>query len=215
MKNKKINWKALIICACISVISTVISEFGIGCYYVCGLGTDPISVFVDGLHNYCHLSYGTISTICNVILTACIFFFERKHIGIGTLIGMFIGGPLIDVFETFMRTNFPLETTSLYIRIVILILALITFGVGCGLGIACNAGIGCFQFPPIFLADITGIELTYTQIITDAMFFLIGWLLGGVIGIGTISGVLLTGPILTWTIKKSEKYIQKIGPIFY
>lgn len=195
MKLKKINWKAFTVNFILCVLGTVISEFGIGCYYTCGLGTDPISVFVDGLHANFGLSYGTISTICNVILTVCIFLFERKHIGIGTIVGMFIGGPLIDVFETLMRTNFPTETTSLPVRIVLLILAILTFAIGCGLGIACHMGIGCFQFPPIFLADISKISLTYTQMITDAIFFIIGWLLGGVIGIGTIAGVLLTGPI--------------------
>ena len=129
-------------------------------------------------------------------------------------VGVIIGGPLIDVFETLMRTNFPVETTDLVVRIIILAVALITFGIGCGLGIVCKMGIGCFQFPPIWLADITPIKLTYTQIITDAIFFIVGWLLGGVIGIGTIAGVLLTGPILTWTIGKTEKFIEKLGPIY-
>lgn len=214
MKKRKINHRSFGINLILCILSTAISEFGIGCYYACGLGTDPISVFVDGLHSWCNLSYGTISTICNVILTLCIFLFERKHLGLGTIVGMLIGGPLIDVFETFMSTNFPVETTSLIVRIIILIIALLTFGIGCGLGIACKMGIGCFQLPPIFLADVSKIKLTYTQVITDAIFFLIGWLLGGVIGIGTVLGVLLTGPILTWTIKKSEKYIEKLGPIF-
>ena len=214
MKFKKINWKAFSVNFVICILSTIISEFGIGCYYACGLGTDPISVFVDGLHANFGLSYGTISTICNVILTICIFLFERKHIGIGTIVGMLIGGPLIDVFETLMRTNFPIESTSLLVRIIILIAAIVTFAIGCGLGIACNMGIGCFQFPPIFLADITKIKLTYTQMITDAIFFIIGWLLGGVIGVGTILGVLFTGPILTSTIKICEKYTSNLGPNF-
>ena len=113
-----------------------------------------------------------------------------------------------------MSSNFPKDTTSLVVRIIILIIAILTFAIGCGLGIACKMGIGCFQFPPIWLADISKIKLTYTQVITDAIFFLIGWSLGGVVGIGTVLGVLLTGPILTWTIKKSEKFIDKLGPIF-
>lgn len=214
MKNIKINWKSFIINFSVSIISTIIADFGIGCYYSCGLGSDPVSVFIDGLHSYCGLSYGTISTICNVILTVCIFLFERKHIGVGTIAAMCISGTFIDIFETLLRTNFPVATTSLYIRIVILIIGVITFAIGCGLGIACHLGIGCFQFPPIFLADITKINLTYTQMITDATFFIIGWLLGGVIGIGTIAGVLLTGPILTKSIELYEKWAEKLGPAF-
>ena len=210
---KKINWKSLFINLLICVVSTALSEFGIGCYYGCGLGTDPISVFVDGLHGKFGLSYGTISTICNIIQAILIFLFERKYLGLGTLIGVIIGGPLIDVFETLIRVNFPLESTGLAIRIIILIVGLITTGIGYGLGIACNLGIGCFQFWPIWLEDITPLSLKYTQIISDAVFFLIGWALGGVVGVGTIIGVLLTGYILDWTLKKCEKPIKEFGPI--
>lgn len=211
----RINGKALFIGIIICIFSNIISNFGIGCYYGCGLGTDPISVFVDGLHNACGLSYGTISTICNIILTVLIIIFERKRFGIGTFIGMLISGPLIDVFEIFVRNNFPQETTSLFIKILILLVGLISFAVGCGLSISCNMGIGCFQFPPVFLSDYGKIDLKWTQIATDTIFFIIGYLLGGVIGLGTVISIICTGPILEWTINISNKIIEKNGPLYF
>ena len=192
----------------------MISSFGIGCFYGCGLGTDPISVFVDGLHGVTGMSYGTISTICNVIQTVLIFLFIRKYLGIGTLVSVLLGGPLIDLFETLVRTNFPLETTSLPLRIVILLVGLVTAGIGYGLGIVCEMGVGCFQFIPLFLAEKTPLDLKYTQMISDALFFLIGFFLGGVVGIGTVAAVLLTGYIMTYTISKLEKKVSDLGPVF-
>ena len=211
---KKINYKSLLVRLFICVMGTIVCEFGIGCYYGCGLGTDPISVFVDGMHNVTGLSYGTISTICNVIQTILIFMFIRKYLGIGTLISVLIGGPLIDVFETLVRTSFPLETTTLPIRVIILLMGLLTSSIGFGLGIVCKLGVGCFQFIPLFLSEKTPLDLKYTQMISDALFFLTGFFLGGVVGIGTIAGVLLTGYIMTWTISLLEKKVDELGPIF-
>lgn len=209
-----INWKAFTARFAIGLVSTVLSELGIGCFYACGLGTDPISVFVDGLHFKFDLSYGTISTICYVILTILIIIFERKYLGINTILGMFIGGPLIDLFEGLISRSFPLETTSFAIRLIILIIGVITFGISCGMGIAIDLGIGCFQFAPIFLSDISKIELKWTQVITDAMFFIIGIVLGGVIGVGTIVSTLLTGPLLDIGIKQTEKFQSRFGPLY-
>ena len=213
-KLKKINWKAFIVRLFLSLLSTLISEFGIGCYYACGLGTDPISVFVDGFHGVSGLSYGTISTICNVIQAVLIFLFIRQYLGIGTLIGVLIGGPLIDVFETMVRTAFPLETTTLPVRVAILIAGLLTTGFGYALGIICKMGIGCFQFIPLFLSEKTPLDLKYTQMISDAAFFLIGYLLGGVVGVGTLVGVFLTGYIMSATISLFGDRVDKLGPIF-
>ncbi|MBQ2509509.1 MAG: hypothetical protein II529_01670 [Erysipelotrichaceae bacterium] len=211
---KNLNVRSLTVRLFISVLGAVISSFGIGCFYGCGLGTDPISVFVDGLHGVTGMSYGTISTICNVIQTVLIFLFIRKYLGIGTLVSVLLGGPLIDLFETLVRTNFPLETTSLPLRIVILLVGLVTAGIGYGLGIVCEMGVGCFQFIPLFLAEKTPLDLKYTQMISDALFFLIGFFLGGVVGIGTVAAVLLTGYIMTYTISKLEKKVSDLGPVF-
>ena len=210
---QRLNLKALIVRLFLNILGTVISSFGVGCYYGCGLGTDPISVFVDGLHNISGLSYGTISTICNVIQAVLIFIFIREYLGVGTLAGVLIAGPLIDIFETFIRVNFPLDSINLAIQIAILIAGLITTSIGYGLAIVSKTGIGCFQFLPIFLSRLTPIDLKYTQMFSDALFFFIGFILGGVVGIGTLFGVFLTGYILFFTVNKLEDKVDALGKI--
>lgn len=213
LKDKTINWKSFSIRLLVSLLATIIGEFGIGCYYGCGLGTDPISVFVDGVHNVCGLSYGDISTICNIILAILIIIFERQHLGIGTLIAVAIAGPLIDVFETLIRVNFPIETTSLIIRMGILLAGLVTTSISYAMAIACKMGIETFQFIPIFIADKTPIKLDLAQTISDAVFFMIGVILGGVVGIGTIVGVACTGYLMGFILNKISKPLDDLGPI--
>lgn len=213
LKNKAFNYKSISFRIFLCVLSNIFSQFGIACYYGCGLGTDPISVFVDGIHGGLGLTYGQISTICYVILGILLIIFERQYFGISTAIGIFIGGGLLDYCVALVANAFPIETISLTTKVIILIVGLITTGIGYGLGIACDLGVGTFQFIPLFFNDYLHIELKYGQIISDAAFFVIGWLLGGVVGIGTIVGVLLTGYILDWTIKIVQKPLDKFGPM--
>ena len=213
LKNKKFNYKAIAFRIFLCIVSTVLSQFGVACYYGCGLGTDPISVFVDGLHGGLGLTYGQISTICYVILGVLLIIFERKYFGISTAVGIFFGGGLLDYCVALVANAFPIETISLTTKVIILLVGLVTTGVGYGLGIACDLGVGTFQFVPLFLSDYLHIELKYGQIISDAVFFLIGWMLGGLVGVGTIVGVVLTGYILDWAIKLVAKPLEKTGPM--
>ena len=209
---KRIDIRSFSVRFLISFLATAISDLGLGCYYTCGLGTDPISVFVDGLHGRYGMSYGTISTICNVIQTVLIFLFIRKYLGPGTLLGVLVGGPLIDVFEGMVRGLFPLESTPLAVRILILLVGLITTGIGYGMGIGADMGVGCFQFLPLFLNEKMHIDIKYAQMISDALFFLIGMVLGGVVGVGTLVGVFLTGFILDYALDRTVRYTEKLGP---
>ena len=211
MKGKKLNYKALSVNVIVCLISTFLSQFGVACYYGCGLGTDPISVFVDGLHGRLGLSYGQISTICYVILGVLLFIFERKHLGINTIINIVIGGQLLDWCVALVADTFPIDEIGFVTKLLILLAALVITGIGYGMSIACDLGVGTFQFVPLFLCDYLHIELKYAQIISDATFFIIGWLLGGVVGVGTIVSVFLTGFILDWAVNKTLKFTARFG----
>ncbi|MBR4462758.1 MAG: hypothetical protein IKS51_09290 [Erysipelotrichaceae bacterium] len=207
---KKTDLKTLTRKSVIYILATALCEFGIACYYTARLGTDPISVFVEGASFHCDLTVGEISTICNIILGILLFFFDREQFGFGTFLMILIAGPLIDLFYGFLLRYFPPETTALAIRVAILIAGILTYALGLGWTILCDIGVGPFSFPPLFLTKAFHIDLKYTQILTDAMFFAIGFFLGGVYGLGTIVSVLLTGPLMTFFMKYSEPMIKKI-----
>ncbi|MBR2787840.1 MAG: hypothetical protein IKD94_01625, partial [Erysipelotrichaceae bacterium] len=78
--NKKNIYRLLLFLSSLSL-----AELGIACYYTARLGTDPISVFVEGVSFHVDLTVGEISTICNVILLIMTFFLYRELIGIGTV----------------------------------------------------------------------------------------------------------------------------------
>ncbi len=189
-------------------------NFGIGCYYACGLGTDPISVFVDGQHVIMNMSYGQVTTINNVVLLVLMLFLGRKYMGIGTVVSCFVTGPLIDLFETMLRTAWPAATSPLGVKIALLAGGVLAFGAGLGFFVVTGLGIGPFDFLALWLRDVTKLELKWTRILFDALFLAAGWLLGGVVGVGTAAGVLLTGPVMSYTIKLIERPLGNFfGPL--
>ena len=177
----------------IYMIALTLSELAIACYYTARLGTDPVSVFIEGMSFHCDLSVGELSTICNVILLILTFFLYREKLGIGTVLSTLFGGPLIDLFCGIMFSCFPENDTALLTRFIIILVGLIIYPIGLGGMIVCDFGIGPFSFPPLYLAKVFKIDLKYTQILTDATYFVIGICLGGIFGVGTIVSVLFTG----------------------
>ena len=194
------------------ILSLTLAELGIACYYTARLGTDPISVFVEGVSFHVDLTVGEISTICNIILLIMTFFLYRELIGIGTVLSTLLGGPLIDLFYGSLLKVFPTDMVLMSTRIIIIIAALIIYPIGLGGMIICDLGIGPFSFPPLYLTKKTNIDIKYTQIITDATFFVIGVLLGGVYGMGTIVSVLLTGPMMEMFMKLLDPLLKKMEP---
>ena len=189
-------------------------NFSIGCYYTCGLGTDPISVFIDGQHVLLGWSYGQITSLNNVILFAVMLWLGRKYMGLGTVATVFLSGPLIDLFEGMLRAAFPAESSPLYVKIILLCIGVFGFGIGLGFFVTESLGIGPFDFLPLWLRDVTKIDLRWTRMLFDALFLITGWLMGGIVGVGTAAGVLLTGPVMSFTLKRVGAPLERFfGPL--
>lgn len=211
---KNVRWMALLKLSVLYAMATVMCELGLACYYTAALGTDPISIFVEGVSLHTSLSLGQISSIGNLILGILFVIFDRKKMGPGTFITIAMVGPILDFFHGILVDLFPVETTAIWIRVIILTAGIVLYAAGLGIAIGCDLGVGPFSFPPIFLARVLRVDLKYTQIATDAMFFVAGVLLGGVVGLGSIVSVLATGPLMEWSLKRIGPLVSRIGPYY-
>lgn len=210
----QLNLKSALMRLPFVAISILCTSFGISCYYACALGADPISVFVDGQHQLFSLTYGQVTTINNLILVTLMFIFARRYFNIGTIVSCFLTGPLIDLFEGALRNAFPAESAPVWVKIAMLLTGVLVLGAGAGLFVATDLGVGAFDFPPLVVRDRTGWKLSRIRIVMDAMYVAVGWLMGGIVGIGTIVGVLLTGPVLSFALGRIKPPLEKLcGPL--
>lgn len=213
------------------LLSMVVMNFGIACYYQCCLGTDPFSVFVDGEHALFGLSYGWCTNINNIFFFTFMLLFMRRYIHVGSIVGVFISGWLIDTFNALVG-NFVAGfsgTELLIVRIVLLLIGLVAFAVGVGMYICADLGLGALEAVVLWVEEKTKINGRWLRIAEDLLFMLLGMLLGGIAGrtvfginpdlqpltgIGTIVGAFGTGPIMKLFTDLCQKPMEKwFGPL--
>jgi uncharacterized membrane protein YczE len=186
------------------VIGVAVSALGVSLFYALNIGTDPISVFVDGLHSQFNLDFGTITLINNSILIIFGLIFARKYLHIGTVIGGLVMGPFINIFLDMFKLII-VDAVPYMARFVLLFPAVALLGLGIALVISLEFGVGSMDLLTLTLRDVTKINLRWIKIALDFVFTVIGFILGGVIGAGTVVGVLLTGPVIGFALPRFKK----------
>ena len=205
-KNKVLVIKLLVVVLGIAVVA-----LGVSAYYASGFGSDPASLLVDGVHRALNVSYGVASWIVLGIILVLMLPFGRKFIGIGTLLNAVLLGLFMNLFQTIGLFSWVNADTSLAIRIALMCSGILALGVGLGGYIAADLGAGpldilVLEFSERFKKPIFAIRLAW-----DFVFAIIGFALGGVIGIGTIAGVIFTGFIIQFTLKNMRKVLAGLG----
>ena len=111
--------KRLIMC----ITGVLLSGVAAGIFGFTAFGMDPFQVFAHGLWGLTPISYGTFYVILNGILLAFMFFFNRRMIGLGTIINLFLLGYVVEYTGAVLDRVFPVP--SVYLRVALMILALI------------------------------------------------------------------------------------------
>ncbi|MGW9628890.1 membrane protein YczE [Microbacterium sp. NPDC055521] len=165
--------------------------YGIGIAFLVrsALGAAPWDVLTQGVTRHVPLSFGIVTTIVSGIVLL-LWIPIRQKPGAGTVINALLVGPSADVGFLFIPVGEQLWQQALLFTIGLLVLSAATglyigahFGPGPRDGLM--TGLHVRLRRPIWLVR-TCLEVTVV---------LIGWALGGVVGIGTLLFALLVGPL--------------------
>lgn len=193
----------------ILTMGVTIMSFGIMMYLKAGFGTDPITTFTRGNSIFLNISIGRASQLVMGLILVIIFFIDRRRIGIGAFVNAFLTGELLNIFM-----KLPIESSNLWIRLLILAIGIGTFGLGVALFIISDLGEGPVDIIMGMIIDHFKISLQRSRIILDIILVILGRSLGAPIGLGTILGVLLTGTAIAKTLEINERYkILKVNSI--
>ncbi|MGI6316917.1 MAG: YczE/YyaS/YitT family protein [Christensenellales bacterium] len=163
--------------------------------YLIGLGSDPYQVFMVGLHTRMDISYGTANIIMNALISLALLFFARKYLKLSLLLAVFASGPMTDgmvaLLEGALSPALPLWT-----RLALAVLSCLTLGLGVYLYLLPELGASPADSVGLVLSDLTRLPYRYTRWMTDGLYTLLGWMLGGVVGVNTLLTCLCTGPVI-------------------
>jgi uncharacterized membrane protein YczE len=157
-----------------------------------GIGMHSWATLNLGIIKVTHLPFGRISQL--VGLTIILFsLFLKIYPGIGTVLNMIFIGFFIDLIDpfpiTFTPNNYILKILAFYFGIVL-------FSYGIYLYLSYELGAGPRDGLMVGLVKITGLSVKYIKPAIELTVLVIGFLLGGTVGLGTVLVSLTSGYIL-------------------
>ena len=192
------------------LIGLWIAHLGVTLFLQTNLGSDPFNVFVQGLFRaipwpeWAGMTHGRVHLLVSLLIMAVLLVVDRSYVGIGTVLCMALGGPIIDVY-TLWLAPFLNETLPLAVRVPMLAVGCVILAFGMTIVIRSQAGTGPNDLVAVVLSDKSGKPFGPVRIGVDLTFALVGFALGGVVGIGTIICAFLVGPAAQLFFPVSEK----------
>ena len=192
MKQKRFTRDVAVV-----TLSTLMIGAATCCYVRAGLGGDSVAVFLEGLTHALGISLGAASWLLNIVLLTLGFLAARRHMGWTTVFGSVFTGPFVDLADTLLDPVFGLSG-ALWYRGMIFLAGLLLLTEACALMIRFCPGMSIMDAIVTRLSERTGISFRTIRILIDTIMMFSGWLMGGMVGIGTVAAVLCTGPLIQW-----------------
>ena len=193
MKDLRIWIKRVILL----LIGLTIAHLGVTLFLLADLGSDPFNVLIQGLFRFLpwpgFMTHGYVHMGVSFLIILVLLVVDRSYIRIGTLLCMFLGGPIIDVF-TILLGGLINAQSAMALRLVALVAGCVILAFGMTIVIQSKAGTGPNDLVAVVISDKTRWKFGVVRICVDVCFALAGFLLGGTVGLGTIICAFLVGP---------------------
>lgn len=188
------------------LIGLMLFSVGIVLTINANLGIAPWDTFHQGISLIGNITFGQASIVVGMFIVL-INILLKEHIGIGTILNIFIIGILIDVL--FSLSIIPVMK-SFSSGIAMIILGMITIALGSYFYIGAGYGAGPRDGLMVGITKKTGLPVGLVRGLIESMALLFGFLLGGKVGIGTIILALAIGPIVQFVFYHLKFDVKKV-----
>ena len=177
------------------VVGIVIIGLGIALFKQSHLGNDSISALNMRVSELLGVSLGLENVCINILFFLLEIAFGRKYIGLGTFVnGIFMGYIVTAFYDPIAAAFGPAE--SLPMQLVWLVIAVPVTALGVSLYQTADLGIAPYDYLSLGLRDYTPFPYFGCRVFTDAVCALLCWLLGGLVGLGTLVCAFCLGPFV-------------------
>ena len=212
MKRSMKEWLLRI---AVLLLGLTVAHLGVTLFLLSDLGSDPFNVFVQGLYRTMDkafalpfLTHGRTHVGVSLLIILVLLFVDRSYIKIGTALCMLFGGPIIDMFSALLEPR--LAGAPLAVRCCLLVAGCVILAFGMTIVIRSDAGTGPNDLVALVLSDKRGWKFSWTRVGVDALFALLGFLLGGVVGPGTLVCMFLVGPVAGFFLPVNGRWIEAL-----
>ncbi|MBA2331752.1 MAG: hypothetical protein H0V94_03060 [Actinobacteria bacterium] len=169
------------------------------------LGLPPWDVLHQGLAEQIDVSFGVANLIVSGLILGLVWAL-RARIGLGTLLNASLIGAFVIAITAIDAVSL-LSDEGLAVRIALLPLALVCFGVGSAFYIAPSMGAGPRDSLMLVGSRRLGLRIGTTRTGLEILALALGFVLGGTVGIGTLVFALGIGPAVElsfWLLERTR-----------
>ena len=212
MKNyRETIWRLVIL-----FVGLTIAHLGVTMFLLADLGADPFNVLVQGLFKqlsaltgWAFLTHGRVHIAVCFVIILVLLIVDRSYIKLGTIVCMVFGGPIIDFFTLLLSPLFE-AVDSFAVLLILLALGCVILAYGMTIVIKSQAGTGPNDLVAVVISDKLKKKFSIIRVIVDFSFVALGFLMGGVFGIGTLVCAFLVGPVAGVFLPINERLIDKV-----
>ncbi len=172
------------------VFGLILFGLGAAMMVLAGLGLSPWEVMAQGISFKTGIPIGTVGILIGIVVLF-LWIPLKEKLGIGTILNVFIIGIVIDL--TLWLT--PDSVESLVVRWLLLVGGILLVGVGSGFYIGGGLGPGPRDGLMTGIAK-RGVNIGLARFGIEITVLVVGWLLGGTVGIGTVLFAFGMGPLI-------------------
>ena len=190
----------------LTVVGVLIMAFGCGMLIKAGYGADTSNALLTGVANRVGLSVGNTNAIATVIFIVISYFLSKERIGLGTLLV-----PLVISFPIDFAIKVCTKAPNLFIGVLLDIVALYIVSFGAAITIEFDLGASPFDCLSLGISDRFHLKYVVAKYLLDAFCVVMGFLLKGEVGIGTLLCLLVMGPFISFNRKILSRFARNLS----
>jgi uncharacterized membrane protein YczE len=189
-----------------SALGVAICGVSVGMFKHAALGVDPFQSLMSGLDAVIPIRFGTLYVIVNLLLLTVALVFDRKKIGLATLINLFLLGYIAEFSQGCVQRLLPDPTLA--VRLILLAVAIVIMCLASAFYFTADLGVSTYDaLALIWSQRQSRIPFPVCRVITDLVCVLGGVALCriagftvnqilGEVGVGTIITAFFMGPLI-------------------
>ena len=170
-----------------------------------GAGTSPWTVLAQGVSQHTNFSIGFSTFLISVVVLLVWIPLKQKP-GMGTILNALILAAVIDI----SLPHLPNPSSYLY-QILQVTIGVVIVGLGSGFYLIANLGAGPRDGLMIGLQKKTNLPIVSIRTILETSAVAVGWLMGGVVGLGTAIFAFGIGPAVALGLYLVGKIAKPLG----
>lgn len=191
-----------------SALGVAICGVSVGMFRTAALGVDPFQSLMSGLDSLIPIGFGTLYVIANLALLAFSLIFDRRKIGLATVINLTMLGYIAEYSQKLLAALLP--ELSLPFRLLLLAAAVVVMCFASALYFNADLGVSTYDAVSLVISQRQSrISFKICRVLSDLICVLLGVLLcrlsgmdwegvGAFVGIGTVITAFFMGPLISF-----------------